>query len=330
MAPSTSPLRPRQAQSVPIATEPAPLVAERLRRRGPTSTRLPHTRAVSHMPVASSPSLLLAAQAWPALLLPGRSLFALSHRPPSRLHTALHQRAAAHDRRCAGGPLRAAAVEVRRHRRWRQAAESSGVCMRAAGATCEPGSGRPRWRPPEAARDLRPHGVLRRRLVAGEVCRLQALPRVTALLTALLLAPQAGWPCQHAVLALPGPRRLDGSFAGRQESGQSAASPLHCVLTLTRRAHTWRTRSSTCRAATAPTSSPPEAQARSHTSSVRRASLSVPQQEGALGYRPCLHWRGPRSTTSTRSVSARQAGRRVPRQYIRSDVQCPVRACSSV
>ena len=234
------------------------------------------------MPVASSPSLLLAAQAWPALLLPGRSLFALSHRPPSRLHTALHQRAAAHDRRCAGGPLRAAAVEVRRHRRWRQAAESSGVCMRAAGATCEPGSGRPRWRPPEAARDLRPHGVLRRRLVAAEVCRLQALQRVTALLTALLLAPQAGWPCQHkhAVLALPGPRRLDGSFAGRQESGQSAASPLHCVLTLTRRAHTWRTRSSTCRAATAPTSSPPEAQARSHTSSVRRASLSVPQQEG--------------------------------------------------
>ena len=194
----------------------------------------------------------------------------------------------------------------------------------------ERGARRPRWRPPEAARDLRPHGVLRRRLVAGEVCRLQALPRVTALLTALLLAPQAGWPCQHAVLALPRPRRLDGSFAGRQESGQSAASPLHCVLTLTRRAHTWRTRSSTCRAATAPTSSPPEAQARSHTSSVRRASLSVPQQEGALGYRPCLHWRGPRSTTSTRSVSARQAGRRVPRQYIRSDVQCPVRACSSV
>ena len=177
------------------------------------------------MPVASSPSLLLAPQAWPALLLPGRSLFALSHRPPSRLHTALHRRAAAHDRRCAGGPLRAAAVEVRRHRRWRQAAESSGVCMRAAGATCEPGSGRPRWRPPEAARDLRPHGVLRRRLVAAEVCRLQALPRVTALLTAPLLAPQAGWPCQHAVLALPGPRRLDGSFAGRQESGQSAASP---------------------------------------------------------------------------------------------------------
>ena len=119
----------------------------------------------------------------------------------------------------AGGPLRAAAVEVRRHRRWRQAAESSGVCMREAGATCEPGSGRPRWRPPEAARDLRPHGVLRRRLVAAEVCRLQALPRVTALLTAPLLAPQAGWPCQHAVLALPGPRRLDGSFAGRQESG---------------------------------------------------------------------------------------------------------------
>ena len=194
----------------------------------------------------------------------------------------------------------------------------------------ERGARRPRWRPPEAARDLRPHGVLRRRLVAGEVCRLQALPRVTALLTALLLAPQAGWPCQHAVLALPRSRRLDGSFAGRQESGQSAASPLHCVLTLTRRAHTWRTRSSTCRAATAPTSSPPEAQARSHTSSVRRASLSVPQQEGALGYRPCLHWRGPRSTTSTRSVSARQAGRRVPRQYIRSDVQCPVRACSSV
>ena len=72
-------------------------------------------------------------------------------------------------------------------------------------------------------------------------------------------------------------------------------------------------------------SSPPEAQARSHTSSVRRASLSVPQQEGALGYRPCLHWRGPRSTTSNaRSVSARQAGGRVPRQYIRR-VMCSVR-----
>ena len=40
----------------------------------------------------------------------------------------------------------------------------------------ERGARRPRWRPPEAARDLRPHGVLRRRLVAGEVCRLQALP----------------------------------------------------------------------------------------------------------------------------------------------------------
>ena len=60
----------------------------------------------------------------------------------------------------------------------------------------------------------------------------------------------------------------------------------HGVLTLTRRAHTWRTRSSTCRTATAPTSSPPEAQARSHRSSVRRASLSVPQQEGALGLPP--------------------------------------------
>ena len=328
MAPSTAPLRPRQAQSVPIATEPALLVAERLRRRGPTSTRLPHTRAVSHMPVASSPSLVLAPQAWPALLLPGRSLFALSY----RLHRACTQLSISAPLLTTAGALAARcvqlreAVEVRRHPRWRQAAESSGVCMRAAGATCEPGSGRPRWRPPEAARDLRPHGVLRRRLVAGEVCRLQALPRVTALLTALLLAPQAGWPCQHAVLALPGPRRLDGSFAGRQESGQSAASPLHCVLTLTRRAHTWRTRSSTCRAATAPTSSPPEAQARSHRSSVRRASLSVPQQEGALGYRPCLHWRGPRSTTSTRSVSARQAGRRVPRQYISSiRRQCPVR-----
>ena len=61
---------------------------------------------------------------------------------PSRLHTALHQRAAAHDRRCAGGPLRAAAVEVRRHRRWRQAEESSDVGRRAAGVAYEPGSGR--------------------------------------------------------------------------------------------------------------------------------------------------------------------------------------------
>jgi hypothetical protein len=30
---------------------------------------------------------------------------------------------------------------------------------------------RPRWRQPEAARDLRLRGDLRRRLVAGEVCR---------------------------------------------------------------------------------------------------------------------------------------------------------------
>ena len=63
---------------------------------------------------------------------------------------------------------------------------------------------------------------------------------------------------------------------------------------------------------------------------VARPSRFRSRKGGALGYRPCLHWRGPRSTTSTRSVSARQAGRRVPRRYIRSDVQCPVRACSSV
>ena len=42
----------------------------------------------------------------------------------------------------AGGPLRAAAVEVRRHRRWRQAEESSHVDRRAAGVAYEPGSGR--------------------------------------------------------------------------------------------------------------------------------------------------------------------------------------------
>ena len=42
----------------------------------------------------------------------------------------------------AGGPLRAAAVEVRRHRRWRQAEESSDVGRRAAGVAYEPGSGR--------------------------------------------------------------------------------------------------------------------------------------------------------------------------------------------
>ena len=101
----------------------------------------------------------------------------------------------------------------------------------------ERGARRPRWRPPEAARDLRPHGVLRRRLVAGEFPRLQALPRVTALLAALLLAPQAGWPCQHAVLALPRPRRLDGSFAGRQESGQSAACPARRAHAHTARSH---------------------------------------------------------------------------------------------
>ena len=69
-----------------------------------------------------------------------------------------------------------------------------------------------------------------------------------------------------------------------------------------------------------------------HRRFVARPSRFRSRKGGALGYRPCLHchWRGPRSTTSTRSVSARQAGRRVPRQYIRSDVQCPVRACSSV
>ena len=234
MAPSTAPLRPRQAQSVPIATEPAPLVAERLRRRGPTSTRFPHACRLLTLAPSRGAGLAGASLARAlAVCAVSQASIAPAHSSPSL------QRAAAHDRRCAGGPLRAAAVEVRRHRRWRQAAESSGVCMRAAGATCEPGSGRPRWRPPEAARDLRPHGVLRRRLVAGEVCRLQALQRVTALLTALLLAPQAGWPCQHkhAVLALPGPRRLDGSFAGRQESGQSAASPALRAHAHTARSH---------------------------------------------------------------------------------------------
>ena len=40
----------------------------------------------------------------------------------------------------------------------------------------ERGARRPRWRPPEAARDLRLHGDLRRRLVAGEVCRIASTP----------------------------------------------------------------------------------------------------------------------------------------------------------
>ena len=84
---------------------------------------------------------------------------------------------------------------------------------------------RPRWRPPEAARDLRPHGVLRRRLVAGEVCRLQALPRVTALLTALLLAPQAGWPCRGFGLGLG--LRLRSRKGGRVRGRRLVGMPEH-------------------------------------------------------------------------------------------------------
>ena len=195
----------------------------------------------------------------------------------------------------------------------------------------ERGARRPRWRPPEAARDLRPHGVLRRRLVAGEVRRLQALPRVTALLTALLLAPQAGWPCQHAVLhchvpvGSTAPLLVDRSQDRVRPRPCTACSRSHGALThgvraAQRVALPPRLRPLLLRPRLVPT----------HRRFVARPSRFRSRKGHWATARACTHWRGPRSTTSTRSVSARQAGRRVPRQYIRSDVQCPVRACSSV
>ena len=114
--------------------------------------------------------------------------------------------------------------EVRRRRQARSAHAIEASALRA----------RPRWRPPEGARDLRPHGVLRRR--AGEVCRFQALRQVTALLTALLLAP-------HRLVGLGSTRSLlcqvpVGSTAPLGSTGQSAA--LHHTPALRAHAHTAR------------------------------------------------------------------------------------------
>ena len=55
----------------------------------------------------------------------------------------------------------------------------------------ERGARRPRWRPPEAARHLRPHGDLRRRQVAGRRSDASPAPLTITSSLSLLPAPQA-------------------------------------------------------------------------------------------------------------------------------------------
>ena len=150
---------------------------------------------------------------------------------------------------------------------------------------------RPRWRPPEAARDLRPHGDLRRRLVAGQrSAASQALssppPHPLSFLRRRLVGVST-WSshCQD----------LPGSTASLLVNGSSEVLPCtrwraHTARSqgvLTRRAHRRRTHNSTPRLRRrGHILSSPEAQARS---GQIITLASVPRQEGRLGYRPRLN-----------------------------------------
>ena len=97
----------------------------------------------------------------------------------------------------------------------------------------ERGARRPRLRPPEAARDLRVHGDLRPRLVAGEVCP----ARSAAFMQALRLPPPHPSPsCAAGSLASArGPRTARTPHArrplGSSGTGQRCCSRSHAVLT---------------------------------------------------------------------------------------------------
>ena len=94
------------------------------------------------------------------------------------------------------------------------------------------------WRPPdEAARDLRLHGDLRRRLSPVRSAALQAVSHSLTTASSPLTQPSPSvlhsflrrrlvgrLESQHAVLALPGPRRLDGSFEIVRSRSQSCCS----------------------------------------------------------------------------------------------------------
>ena len=92
------------------------------------------------------------------------------------------------------------------------------------------------WRPPdEAARDLRLHGDLRRRLSPVRSAALQAVsqshdrlltpqPSPSVLHSFLRRRLVGRLESQHAVLALPVPRRLDGSFDIVRNRSQSCCS----------------------------------------------------------------------------------------------------------
>ena len=136
---------------------------------------------------------------------------------------------------------------------------------------------------------------------APQACRRSEVCRTASALTTtssppLLLAPQARWR-QHAVLALPGPCRLDCSFARHQVRG-AALHTLACSHgVLKRRAHTARSsrrthNSTPGRRRRGRVLSSPEAQARSDQII---ALPSVPRQEG--------HWATARASTARSEVN---------------------------
>ena len=91
----------------------------------------------------------------------------------------------------------------------------------------ERGARRPRWRPPEAARDLRLHGDLRRRLVAGEVCRIASTPTTASSPLSFLRRRLVGFSTRSSHYQDPA-----GSTAPWIVRNRSKV-----LLTLTRRAH---------------------------------------------------------------------------------------------
>ena len=144
----------RPFDRTPSSTAPSPIGSDRngtgsSRRRAPPSTWAHVHSLATHPRRFPHACRLLTLAPSRAAGLAGASLaraLAVCSVSPASIATA-HSSPSA--RRCsrppvqpAGGPLRAAAVEVRRHRRWRQAEESSDVGRRAAGVAYEPGSGR--------------------------------------------------------------------------------------------------------------------------------------------------------------------------------------------
>ena len=106
----------------------------------------------------------------------------------------------------------------------------------------ERGARRPRWRPPEAARDLRLHGDLRRRLVAGEVCRIASTPTTASSPLSFLRRRLVGVSTRSSHCQDPACSTAPGIVRNRSKVLLTLTRGAHKGQgVLTRRAHTQRT-----------------------------------------------------------------------------------------